>query len=52
MEPACQLTWRAERVHLHHYRTKDKVEVDAILENPDGRVAAIEPIDNLWQIAP
>ena len=27
---------------LHHYRTKDKVEVDAILETPDGRVVAIE----------
>jgi predicted AAA+ superfamily ATPase len=39
---ARQLTWGAERARLYHYRTKDKVEVDAVLETPDGRVIAIE----------
>ena len=42
MELARQLTWGQERARLHHYRTKDKVEVDAVLETPDGRVVAIE----------
>jgi hypothetical protein len=42
MELARQLTWSSERARLHHYRTKDKVEVDAILETPDGRVVGIE----------
>lgn len=42
MELARQLTWSTERARLHHYRTKDKTEVDAILETPDGRVLAIE----------
>lgn len=42
MELARQLTWSTERARLYHYRTKDKVEVDAILETPDGRVIAIE----------
>ena len=42
MELARQLTWSAERARLHHYRTKDKTEVNAILQTPDGRVLAIE----------
>lgn len=42
MELARQLTWSDQRARLHHYRTKDKVEVDAILETPDGRVVAVE----------
>ncbi|MGH2599803.1 MAG: ATP-binding protein [Dehalococcoidia bacterium] len=42
MELARQLTWSTERVRLHHYRTKDKVEVDAVLESADGRVVAVE----------
>lgn len=42
MELARQLTWSAERATLYHYRTKDKVEVDAVLQTPDGRVIAIE----------
>jgi uncharacterized protein len=42
MELARQLTWCSERARLHHYRTKDGVEVDAVLETPDGRVIAIE----------
>jgi uncharacterized protein len=42
MELARQLTWSSERARLYHYRTKDKVEVDAVLETPDGRVIAVE----------
>jgi uncharacterized protein len=42
MELARQLTWCSERARLYHYRTKDRVEVDAVLETPDGRVVAIE----------
>ncbi|GGO14419.1 hypothetical protein GCM10010116_29040 [Microbispora rosea subsp. aerata] len=42
MELARQLTWSDERVDLFHYRTKDKVEVDAVLENRQGRVVGIE----------
>ena len=34
MELARQLTWSSERARLHHYRTKDRVEVDAVLETP------------------
>jgi uncharacterized protein len=42
MELARQLTWSEERARLYHYRTKDKLEVDAVLETPDGRVIGIE----------
>ncbi|NNH70042.1 ATP-binding protein [Nocardia uniformis] len=42
MELARQLTWSDERATLWHYRTKDKVEVDAVLEAADGRVIGIE----------
>jgi uncharacterized protein len=42
MELARQLTWCSERPRLYHYRTKEKVEVDAVLETPDGRVVAVE----------
>ncbi|MEV0144165.1 MULTISPECIES: ATP-binding protein [unclassified Nonomuraea] len=42
MELGRQLTWADERVGLFHYRTKDKVEVDAVLENRQGRVVGIE----------
>jgi uncharacterized protein len=42
MELARQLTWSSERARLYHYRTKDKVEVDAVLETPDGRIIGIE----------
>jgi hypothetical protein len=42
MELARQLTWSDTRTRLHHYRTKDGMEVDAVLESADGRVAAIE----------
>jgi predicted AAA+ superfamily ATPase len=42
MELARQLTWSQERGRLYHYRTKDKLEVDAVIETPDGRVVGIE----------
>ena len=42
MELARQLTWASEEIQLFHYRTKDKVEVDAVLETNDGRVAGVE----------
>jgi uncharacterized protein len=42
MELARQLTWSRQRVELFHYRTKDKVEVDAVLENRQGSVVGIE----------
>ncbi|MCK2240634.1 MULTISPECIES: ATP-binding protein [unclassified Crossiella] len=42
MELARQLTWSDQRGRLYHYRTKDKVEVDAVIETPDGRVIGIE----------
>jgi predicted AAA+ superfamily ATPase len=42
MELARQLTWADEQVDLFHYRTKDQVEVDAVLENRRGQVVGIE----------
>lgn len=42
MELSRQLTWNEERATLWHYRTKDKVEVDAVLESADGRIVGIE----------
>lgn len=42
MELARQLTWSEERGRLFHYRTKDKLEVDAVIETPDGRVVGVE----------
>jgi predicted AAA+ superfamily ATPase len=42
MEIARQLTWSQERAELFHYRTKDKVEVDIVLENRRGEVVAME----------
>jgi predicted AAA+ superfamily ATPase len=42
MELARQLTWSRQRVELSHYRTKDKTEVDAVLEDRQGRVVGIE----------
>jgi predicted AAA+ superfamily ATPase len=37
-----QLGWSAIRASTHHFRTADGVEVDLVLEAPDGRVVAIE----------
>ncbi|HEU0190492.1 MAG TPA: ATP-binding protein [Mycobacterium sp.] len=42
MELTRQLTWSDEDVELYHYRTKDKVEVDAVLENSRRQVIGIE----------
>jgi len=42
MELARQLTWSRQRAELFHYRTKDKVEVDAVLENRRGEVVGLE----------
>ncbi|MGW0807085.1 ATP-binding protein [Nonomuraea sp. NPDC002799] len=42
MELARQLTWANERAELYHYRTKDGTEVDAVLENRQGRVVGVE----------
>ena len=42
MELARQLTWSGERGRLYHYRTKDQIEVDAVIETPDGRVIGAE----------
>ncbi len=42
MEVARQLTWSRQRAELYHYRTKDQVEVDLILEDRRGRVVALE----------
>ena len=42
MELARQLSWAEERARLFHYRTKDRLEVDAVIETLDGRVIAVE----------
>jgi len=42
MELARQGTWSRLRIELSHYRTKDKVEVDAVLEDRNGRVVGME----------
>jgi len=42
MELARQLTWSDRPARLYHYRTRDGVEVDAVLESRRGQVVAIE----------
>lgn len=42
MELARQLTWSEQEVELFHYRTRDQIEVDAVLENRRGEVVGIE----------
>ena len=42
MELARQQSWNDMRVDLCHYRTRDQVEVDAVLENRRGEVVGIE----------
>ncbi|MFF3666978.1 ATP-binding protein [Microtetraspora malaysiensis] len=42
MELARQLTWSDQRAELFHYRTKDMIEVDAVLENRQGKVVGVE----------
>lgn len=41
-ELARQLSWSTQLADLFHYRTKDQVEVDAVIENRRGQVVAIE----------
>lgn len=36
-----QLTWSAERAQLYHYRDRNKIEVDLVIENRRGQVVAI-----------
>ncbi|MDR1151196.1 MAG: DUF4143 domain-containing protein [Bifidobacteriaceae bacterium] len=42
MEIARQLSWSLTRAEMSHYRTKDGIEVDIILENRRGQVVAID----------
>jgi len=37
-----QLTWAETDAALHHYRDRDGVEVDVVIETRDGRVGAVE----------
>jgi hypothetical protein len=37
-----QITWSGHRPSLHHFRDRSGVEVDVVLEHPDGRVAGID----------
>lgn len=41
-ELARQLGWAKTRATLSHFRTRDGVEVDAVLESDDGRLVGIE----------
>lgn len=41
-ELARQLEWSDTRATLHHFRTRDGIEVDAVVEAADGRIAAFE----------
>lgn len=41
-ELARQLGWSKVRAQLRHYRTRDGIEVDAVLEAADGRVVGVE----------
>ncbi|MEU0539951.1 ATP-binding protein [Nocardia sp. NPDC005978] len=41
-EVARQLTWADQEIRMYHYRTRDNVEVDIVLENNRHQVIAIE----------
>jgi predicted AAA+ superfamily ATPase len=41
-EVARQLTWAEEPVQLFHYRDRDQVEVDMVLEHAAGAVIGVE----------
>ncbi|MBO3747036.1 ATP-binding protein [Streptosporangiaceae bacterium NEAU-GS5] len=41
-EIARQLTWTEEPVRLYHYRDRDGVEVDGVLERASGEIVALE----------
>jgi len=42
MELSRQATWTSQTVDLFHYRTRDNVEVDIVLQNRRGQVVGIE----------
>ena len=42
MELRKQVTWDPSRPALHHFRDRGGIEVDLVLEHPDGRVAGVE----------
>lgn len=42
MEIARQLTWSDSVAEMYHYRTKDDIEVDLVLETPTFQVVGIE----------
>ncbi|TQL66358.1 hypothetical protein FB381_0211 [Nocardioides albertanoniae] len=42
MELARQLTWSESGAEMYHYRTKDNVEVDIVLETPAFEIVGIE----------
>jgi predicted AAA+ superfamily ATPase len=42
MELARQLGWSSTRATLYHYRSRDSVEVDIVLEAADGRIVGVE----------
>lgn len=44
-ELARQLTWSDQEAALYHWRDRSGVEVDLLLETPDGRVAGVEVLD-------
>jgi uncharacterized protein len=41
-ELARQLSWSELFPSLHHYRTRDGAEVDAVIEAPDGRIIGVD----------
>lgn len=41
-ELARQLTWAESGARLHHFRDRSGIEVDLLLERPDGQIAAFE----------
>lgn len=42
MEIVRQLTWSEHRAEMYHYRTKDQLEVDIVLEDRRSQVVAID----------
>jgi len=42
MEIARQLSWSETRAQMYHYRTKDGIEVDIVLETPGMQIVGIE----------
>lgn len=41
-ELARQVAWSTQRAWLGHFRTRDGIEVDGVLESPDGRIVGVE----------